>query len=156
MNPGDKITTINREYEEAAESIYESYQSQIDNISKRLEASQQYKDLLAKKQNLENIRDTKGLTAKQEEQLQKYKAELEALENGATGDNISAYMKTWEKWYALQQKLDSGKKLSTKESADYDSYKAQLDAWDKEKQEQISDLLSLMEDDLEKLRETNA
>lgn len=156
LNPGDKITTINREYEEAAEGIYESYQSQIDNISKRLEASQQYKDLLAKKQNLENIRDTKGLTAKQEEQLQKYKAELEALENGATGDNISAYMKTWEKWYALQQKLDSGKKLSTKESADYDSYKAQLDAWDKEKQEQISDLLSLMEDDLEKLRETNA
>ena len=156
LNPGDKITTINREYEEAAEGIYESYQSQIDNISKRLEASQQYKDLLAKKQNLENIRDTKGLTASQEKQLQKYAAELEALGKGGTGDNISAYMKTWEKWYALQQKLDSGKKLSATEAANYDALKAQLDAWDKEKQEQISDLLSLMEDDLEKLRETNA
>lgn len=156
LNPGDKITTINREYEEAAEGIYESYQSQIDNISKRLEESQQYKDLLAKKQNLENIRDTKGLTASQEKQLQKYAAELEALGKGGTGDNISAYMKTWEKWYALQQKLDSGKKLSATEAANYDALKAQLDAWDKEKQEQISDLLSLMEDDLEKLRETNA
>lgn len=156
LNPGDKITTINREYEEAAEGIYESYQSQIDNISKRLEASQQYKDLLAKKQNLENIRDTKGLTASQEKQLQKYTAELEALGKGGTGDNISAYMKTWEKWYTLQQKLDSGKKLSATEAANYDALKAQLDAWDKEKQEQISDLLSLMEDDLEKLRETNA
>ena len=75
---------------------------------------------------------------------------------GGTGDNISAYIKTWEKWYALQQKLDGGKKLSATEAANYDALKAQLDAWDKEKQEQISDLLSLMEDDLEKLRETNA
>lgn len=155
LNPGDKIAVIEREYEEAAEGIYESYQRQIDDIKKSMTDSQQYKDLLAKTQNLEDIRDTKGLTAKQEAQLQKYKAELEALENGATGDNISAYMKTWEKWYALQQKLDSGKKLSAKDAADYDTLKAQLDAWDKEKQTQISDLISLMEDDLEKLREKN-
>ncbi len=155
LNPGDKIAVIEREYEEAAEGIYESYQRQIDDIKKSMTDSQQYKDLLAKTQNLEDIRDTKGLTAKQEAQLQKYKAELEALEKGATGDNISAYMKTWEKWYALQQKLDSGKKLSAKDAADYDTLKAQLDAWDKEKQTQISDLLSLMEDDLEKLREKN-
>ncbi len=156
LNPGDKIAVIEREYEEAAEGIYESYQRQIDDIKKSMTDSQQYKDLLAKTQNLEDIRDTKGLTAKQEAQLQKYKAELEALENGATGDNISAYIKTWEKWYALQQKLDSGKKLSATEAANYDALKAQLDAWDKEKQEQISDLIDLMNDDLEKLRETNA
>ncbi len=156
LNPGDKIAVIEREYEEAAEGIYESYQRQIDDIKKSMTDSQQYKDLLAKTQNLEDIRDTKGLTAKQEAQLQKYKAELEALEKGATGDNISSYIQTWEKWYALQKKLDSGKKLSAKEAADYDAYKAQLDAWEKEKQTQISDLIDLMNDDLEKLRETNA
>lgn len=156
LNPGDKIAVINREYEEAAEGIYESYQKQIGDIKRSMADSQQYKDLLAKKQNLENIRDTKGLTAKQEKLLEKYTAELEALEQGGTGDNISDYIQTWEKWYALQQKLDGNQKLSSKEAADYDALKAQLDAWDREKQTQISDLISLMEDDLEKLREKNA
>ena len=70
LNPGDKIAVIEREYEEAAEGIYESYQRQIDDIKKSMTDSQQYKDLLAKTQNLEDIRDTKGLTAKQEAQLQ--------------------------------------------------------------------------------------
>lgn len=156
LNPGDKITNINREYEEAAEGIYKSYQDQIDNIDARMKAAKQYQDLLAKKQNLENIRDTKGLSASQEKTLKKYTEELEALEKGGTGDNIANYIKTWEQWYALQQKIDSGKKLSTADAAKYDSLKSQLDAWNKEKQTQISDLIDLMNDDLEKLRETNA
>lgn len=156
LNPGDKVTNINREYEEAAEGIYKSYQDQIDNIDARMKASKQYQDLLAKKQNLENIRDTKGLSAAQEKTLKKYTEELEALEKGGTGDNITNYIKAWEQWYALQQKIDSGKKLSSKEAANYDSLKSQLEAWNKEKQTQISDLIDLMNDDLEKLRETNA
>lgn len=156
LNPGDKVTNINREYEEAAEGIYKSYQDQIDNIDAKLKASKQYQDLLAKKQNLENIRDTKGLSAAQEKTLKKYTEELEALEKGGTGDNITNYIKAWEQFYNLQQKIDSGKKLSSKEAATYDSLKSQLDAWNNEKQKQISDLLGLMEDDLEKLREKNA
>lgn len=156
LDPGDKVANINREYEEAAEGIYKSYQDQIDNIDARMKAAKQYQDLLAKKQNLENIRDTKGLSASQEKTLKKYTEELEALEKGGTGDNIANYIKTWEQWYALQQKIDSGKKLSTADAAKYDSLKSQLDAWNKEKQTQISDLIDLMNDDLEKLRETNA
>lgn len=156
LNPGDKVANINREYEEAAEGIYKSYQSQIDNIDTKMKASKQYQDLLAKKQNLENIRDTKGLSASQEKTLKKYTEELEALEKGGTGDNVANYIKTWENWYKLQQKMDSGKKLSSKEASNYDAYKAQLEAWNKEKQTQISDLIDLMNDDLEKLREKNA
>lgn len=156
LNPGDKVANINREYEEAAEGIYKSYQDQIDNIDARMKAAKQYQDLLAKKQNLENIRDTKGLSASQEKTLKKYTEELEALEKGGTGDNIANYIKTWEQWYALQQKIDSGKKLSSSEASKYDSLKSQLEAWNKEKQTQISDLIDLMNDDLEKLREKNA
>lgn len=155
-NPIGKIDIINREYEEAAEGIDKSYHDQIDNIDAKMKASRQYQDLLAKKQNLENIRDTSGLNASQEKTLRKYTEELEALEKGGTGDNIANYMKTWEQWYALQQKINDGKKLSTADAAKYDSLKSQLDAWNKEKQTQISDLIDLMNDDLEKLRETNA
>lgn len=156
LNPGDKVANINREYEEAAEGIYKSYQDQIDNIDARMKAAKQYQDLLAKKQNLENIRDTKGLSTSQEKTLKKYTEELEALEKGGTGDNISNYIKTWEQWYALQQKINDGKKLSTSDAAKYDSLKSELEAWNKEKQTQISDLIDMMNDDLEKLRETNA
>lgn len=156
LNPGDKVANINREYEEAAEGIYKSYQDQIDNIDAKMKASKQYQDLLAKKQNLENIRDTKGLSASQEKTLKKYTEELEALEKGGTGDNITNYIKAWEQFYKLQQKIDSGKKLSSKEATDYDNLKSQLEAWNKEKQTQISDLIDLMNDDLEKLREKNA
>ena len=63
-------------------------------------------------------------------------------------------MKTWEAWYKLQQKLDSGKQLKPNEAVQYDKYKAQLEAWNNEKQTQINDLLSQMEDALEALNKT--
>ncbi len=156
QNPGDKTENINREYEEASEGIRDSYMAQIDGIDSSMKASAQYKNLLANKQRLENKRDSaKGLTPAEEKALRKYTAELEALEKGATGDNIESYMKKWESWYALQQKIDSGKTLSQKEAAKFDSLKSDLENWNTEKQSRINDLLSLMEDDLEKLRKTN-
>ncbi len=155
-NPGDKTENINREFEESSEGIRESYKSQIDAIDANMKASNSYKTLLAKKQRLENKRDTaKGLTSSEEKTLRKYTEELEALEKGATGDNIANYIKTWEQWYTLRQKLDAGKNLSKTESARYDKLKSQLENWNTEKQSRINDLLSLMEDDLEKLRKTH-
>lgn len=155
-NPGDKTENINREFEESSEDIRESYKSQIDAIDANMKASNSYKTLLSKKQRLENKRDTaKGLTSAEEKTLRKYTQELEALEKGATGDNIANYMKTWEQWYTLRQKLDAGKDLSKTEAAKYDKLKSQLEDWNTEKQSRINDLLSLMEDDLEKLRKTH-
>ncbi len=155
-NPGDKTENINREFEESSEGIRESYKSQINAIDANMKASNSYKTLLAKKQRLENKRDTaKGLTSSEEKTLRKYTEELEALEKGATGDNIANYIKTWEQWYTLRQKLDAGKDLSKTESARYDKLKSQLENWNTEKQSRINDLLSLMEDDLEKLRKTH-
>ncbi len=155
-NPGGKTENISREFEESSEGIRESYKSQIDAIDTNMKASDSYKTLLAKKQRLENKRDTaKGLTSAEEKTLRKYTEELEALEKGATGDNIENYMKTWEKWYTLRQKIDSGKTLNQKDAATYDSLKSELEKWNTEKQSRINDLLSLMEDDLEKLRKTH-
>ena len=156
QNPGDKTENINREYEEASEGIRESYKAQTDSIDSGMKASTQYKNLLAKKQRLENKRDSSktGLSVSEEKELRKYTAELEALEQGATGNNIADYMKTWEKWYTLQQKIDDGKTLTAKEASNYDNLKSDLENWNTEKQSQISDLLSLMEDDLEKLGKT--
>ncbi len=156
QNPGDKAANIRREFEEASEGIRDSYKGQIDAIDSSMKASTQYKTLLAKKQNLENKRDSSknGLSAGEELNLRKYTAELEALEKGATGDNIAGYMRTWEQWYALQLKIEKGTALTQAESVKYDNLKADLDKWNTEKQTQINDLLSLMEDDLEKLRKT--
>lgn len=154
LDPSDKLEQIEKTYEESAEGIYESYHSQIDSINNEAINTQQYQNLLAKKQKLEQKKDTKGLSKSEQAQLDKYNAELEALQKGATGNNISEYMKTWESWYKLQQKLDNGGKLSANEAKKYDTYKAQLEAWNREKQTQISDLLSQMEDDLEQLQKT--
>ena len=154
LDPGDKLEQIEKTYEESAEGIYESYNSQIDSINDEAESTQQYQNLLAKAQKLEQKKDTKGLSKSEQAQLDKYNAELEAIQKDAMGTNISEYMKTWESWYKLQQKLDNGGKLSANEAKKYDTYKAQLEAWNNEKQTQISDLLSQMEDDLEQLKKT--
>jgi len=154
LNPGDKPGQIEKTYGESAEDIRGSYQNQIDGIKAEAENTKQYQNLLAKAQGLEQKKDTKGLSKPEQEKLDRYNAELEALREGATGANISGYVKTWEAWYKLQQKLDSGKKLSDSEAKKYDTYKSQLEAWNSEKQTQISDLLSQMEDDLGQLQKT--
>ncbi|MEZ3504491.1 MAG: hypothetical protein K1W25_13750, partial [Lachnospiraceae bacterium] len=152
LSPPDKTAVLEREYENAAEGIYQSYQSQIDNIGERVKNTKQYQDLYAKARILEQKKDTKGLSKSEEATLNKYNEELRALLNGATADNISDYISTWEKWYKLQQKMDSGKKLSAKEASDYDSYKALLEAWNKEKQSQIEALSALMQEELDALQ----
>ncbi len=154
LNPSSKLDLIEKTYEEAAEDTYNSYHEQIDDINREAENTQQYQNLSAKAQKLEQKKDTRGLTKAEQAQLDKYNAELEALNKGATGTNITEYMKTWESWYKLQQKLDNGKNLSASEAKKYDTYKAKLDAWNNEKQTQINDLLSQMEDDLEQLQKT--
>ena len=154
LNPSSKLDLIEKTYEEAAEDTYNSYHEQIDDINREAENTQQYQNLSAKAQKLEQKKDTRGLTKAEQAQLDKYNAELEALNKGATGTNITEYMKTWEAWYKLQQKLDNGKNLSASEAQKYDTYKAKLEAWNNEKQTQINDLLSQMEDDLEQLQKT--
>lgn len=154
LNPSDKLGQIEKTYEESAEETYNSYQNQIDSIKGEAENTKQYQNILAKAQKLEQKKDTKGLSKSEQAQLDKYNKELEALQAGATGANISDYIKTWESWYKLQQKLDNGKKLSDGEAKKYDTYKSQLEAWNEEKQTQINDLLSQMEDDLEQLQKT--
>lgn len=155
LDPSDKLETIQKTYEESAEGIYESYQNQIKSINGEAINTQQYQNLYAKAQKLEQKKDTKGLSKSEQAQLDKYNAELEALQKGAMGTNISEYMKTWESLYKLQQKLDNGKKLSANEAKNYDTYKAQLEAWNNAKQTQIRDLLSQMEDDLAQLQQTH-
>ena len=155
LNPSDKLETIQKTYEESAEEIYESYQNQIESINGEATNTQQYQNLYAKAQKLEQKKDTKGLSKSEQAQLDKYNAELEALKKGAMGTNISEYMKTWESLYKLQQKLDKNGKLSANEAKNYDTYKAQLEAWNNAKQTQIQDLLSQMEDDLAQLQQTH-
>jgi len=156
LNPSDKLKQIEKVYEESAEGIYESYHNQIDTINDEAENTQQYQNLQAKAQKLEQKKDTKGLSKSEQATLDKYNEELEALRQGATGTNITDYMKKWEALYKLQQKLDKGKTLSASEAKKYDTYKAQLEAWNNEKQTQINDLLSLMEDEIEQLDKTYA
>lgn len=154
LNPSDRLEQIQKTYEESAEETYNSYQNQIDSIKGEAENTKQYQNLLAKAQKLEQKKDTKGLSKSEQAKLDKYNKELEALQTGATGSNITDYVKTWEAWYKLQQKLDNGKKLSDGEAKKYDTYRSQLEAWNEGKQTQINDLLSQMEDDLEQLKKT--
>lgn len=154
QNPSDRLEQIEKTFEESSKGIRDSYLGQIDGINGEAENSQQYQNLKAKAQNLEQKKKDKGLSPSEQAKLDKYNAELNALETGATGANIKDYMKTWESWYTLEQKLKKNGKLSDSDAKKYDGYKAKLDAWNEEKQTQINDLLSLMEDDLEQLKMT--
>ena len=80
LNPSDKLDKIQKTYEEAAEGIYESYHNQIDDINEEATDTQQYQNLLAKAQKLEQKKDTKGLSKSEQATLDKYNAELEALQ----------------------------------------------------------------------------
>ena len=153
-NPSDRLEQIEKTFEESSKGIRDSYLGQIDGINGEAENSQQYQNLKAKAQNLEQKKKDKGLSPSEQAKLDKYNAELNALETGATGANIKDYMKTWESWYTLEQKRNKNGKLSDSDAKKYDGYKAKLDAWNDEKQTQINDLLSLMEDDLEQLNKT--
>ncbi len=154
QNPSDRLEQIEKTFEESSKGIRDSYLGQIDGINGEAENSQQYQNLKAKAQNLEQKKKDKGLSPSEQAKLDKYNAELNALETGATGANIKDYMKTWESWYTLEQKRNKNGKLSDSDAKKYDGYKAKLDAWNDEKQTQINDLLSLMEDDLEQLNKT--
>ena len=153
-NPSDRLEQIEKTFEESSKGMRDSYLAQIDSINGEAENSQQYQNLKAKAQNLEQKKKDKGLSPSEQAKLDKYNAELNALETGATGANIKDYMKTWESWYTLEQKRNKNGKLSDSDAKKYDGYKAKLDAWNDEKQTQINDLLSLMEDDLEQLNKT--
>ena len=153
-NPKDKLEIIKAEYEKSAEGIYDSYQRQIDGVKDAIKETAQYQNLLANIQKLEQKKDTTGLSASEEASLEKQLAKLEALEEGASVENLSDYISTWDKFYKLQQKLDKNGTLSDTDSKNYDTYKAKLEKWNEEKQQQISDLTSMMEDELEALQKT--
>lgn len=152
--PRDKTEIIQQEYEKTARDIYDSYQSQIDAISNDITSTRQYQNLLAKTQQLKQKKATKGLSVKEEAELAKHTAQLKALQTGATSTNIADYMSTWEQLYKLQQKLDKNGKLSDTDAAKYDDAKARLEAWNREKQTQISDLADLMQNELDNLSKT--
>ena len=154
QNPSDRLEQIEKTFEESSKGIRDSYLGQIDGINGEAENSQQYQNLKAKAQKLEQKQENKGLSPSEQADLDKYNAELKALQTGATGANIKDYIKTWESWYTLEQKRNKNGKLSEKDAEKYDDYKARLNAWNNEKQTQINDLLSLMEDDLEQLKMT--
>ena len=153
-NPKDKLEIIEAEYEKSAEGIFDSYDRQIKGVENAIKETAQYQNLLAKIGNLKTKSEISGLSADDETRLNKYKAKLEALEEGASVENLSEYISTWDKFYKLQQKLDKNDTLSDGDAANYDKYKAQLEKWNKEKQQQIDDLTSLMEDELEALKKT--
>ena len=83
LNPGDKLEQIEKTYEESAEGLYDSYHKQIDGINDEVKNTQQYQNLLAKAQKLEQKKDTKGLSKSEQAKLDKYNAELEALQKAA-------------------------------------------------------------------------
>lgn len=155
-DPSDKLGQIQKTYEEASKDLYDSYQNQIDSINGGAEGTAQYQNLLAKAQNLEAKKadKKKNFTASDQAKLDEYNAELEALRAGATGSNIGNYMKIWKAWYKLELKRKKNGSLKGSDITNYDKYTALLKAWNEEKQTQISDLHSLMEDDLEQLKKT--
>ncbi len=151
-------------YENTAQELRESYAKQIDDVDGGLEDSATYQKLVARIDNkraeldkLNAISEDK-LTKKQKKRIETLQSELSVLEDqrnaldkGASADNVAEYLKVYQQWKKLDDKLKSGKTLTNAQTDNYDKWKAQLDAWTKAKQESITLLNSEMQDALEKL-----
>ena len=155
------VEAVNKAYDDRKEEVKGSYDRQIEDVEEDVRGTKQYQNLVAQKDNLAS--EIAKLTAKQEDgtikgseekKLKKYLAQFEALEakiaaldKGATSENISDYIKAYDKMIKLQSK----KKLSEEEAIEYDNLTAQLKAWDTEKQDILESLNRQLADALKEL-----
>lgn len=139
-----KVTDPTESYEKRKEELQESYERQLADVNEDVRNTKQYKTLRAE---IENLEAREKLTAKQEASLAKKRQELAALEQGATSENIGEYIKAYERFIKLSEKA----KLTKKEQAEYDSLSAQLNNWNKAKQDTLHQLQEEMADALENL-----
>ncbi len=146
-NVPEKITNPGQSYEKRKEEIRSSYESQISDAQNDVRNTKQYKALKAEIENLEAAQAKKGLSKSKQEKLDAKRAELAALERGATSVNISEYIKAYERF----TKLSNKKTLNKKERSEYDTLSAQLKQWDQSKQDSINQLREQMNDTLENL-----
>ncbi len=146
-NVPEKITDPGQSYEKRKEEIRSSYESQISDAQNDVRNTKQYKALKAEIENLEATQAKKGLSKSKQEKLDAKRAELAALERGATSVNISEYIKAYERF----TKLSNKKTLNKKERSEYDTLSAQLKQWDQSKQDSINQLREQMNDTLENL-----
>lgn len=111
-----------------------------------------YKGLLANIEKLEKKRAKKGkLSKKEEETLASYYSKKSALEENATADTAAQYSTTYDAYMKLQTKLDSGKSLTREQRMKYDQYKASLNQFSQQRQDQIDDLQNALDNSSEKI-----
>ena len=139
----------------------EYYQKQLDSIDENLKATQQYQGVLENIDKLEAkrlARQAKGkeLSKAEKAQLEQYYALKRALETNATQDTIAEYTKIYNKWYALQSKLDAGKALTLTQRMNYDAYTKQLQSLSASRQSIETDLETSLLDALAKQDNTAA
>lgn len=144
------VEAIEKAYDDQKKELEDSYKRQMEDVRGDVQGTQQYKNLIAQKDNLE--KSIADLTAKKEagtikksesKKLEKYLAQLDALkkkiaaiDEGATSENITDYIRAYDRLVKLQSK----KKLTAKESAEYDNLMAQLKAWNQTKQDILESL----------------
>lgn len=144
-NNTEKITDENENYEKRKDEVSQSYQNQINDVENDVKETKQYKEIEAEIQRLEN---KKKLSDKEKKLLDQRRNELAALEKGATSENVTEYLKA----YRRIQKLEKKKKLSAKEVSEYDSLKAKLNDFDKQKEDKIKSLTEQMNDEIDNLK----
>lgn len=155
------VEAVEKAYDDQKKEVEDSYKRQIEDVKGDVQGTKQYQNLIAQRDNLKkNIAD---LTAKKEagtikksenKRLEKYLKQLDALDakiaaidEGATSENISDYIKAYDRLVKLQSK----KKLTEKEAAEYDNLTAQLKAWNTEKQDILESLNRQLADAMEEL-----
>jgi len=139
----------NEKLEKDKQDLIDSYDEQRDLIEDSYESSSTFKNLNKEYEKL-LTKESKGkLKGKSKKRLEKLAAEMEALQEGATDENIKEYKKTWEEWYDLSQKDRS--KLTKAEAKRLDNLRKKLDSWNEEKQALLTDLDKQQSDELEQL-----
>ena len=137
MNEGDRLENLRRNYEKSNEELLELYQSREDDIYNDLHKTGTYKTLVSQRDALQQKKEEaekkgKKLSNANQKKLDKLNEEIEALEKGATSENLQDYITAWTYVYK-----NRGKVLKGNAAKKYDQYVNQLQKWQDERTDEL-------------------
>jgi len=151
---GKAEADLSQNFNRRTDELRESYEKQIHDIQYGYMDTSKYKseraayDKLLEKQRTQAAKG-KSLSTSDQKKLDKYAAEMSALEEGATYTNINDFISQWSFWYDNQAKYLQGK--LGKNAKKYDTYAANIKNWTQEKTDELRSLQNEMDDNLENL-----
>ncbi len=108
LTPATSLNRLKRHTKNLQKASMKATTARLTASMTRQKAHSSIRIYLQKHKSLNRKRIQRDFPSQNSHSLISTMQSFEAIQKGAMGTNISEYMKTWESWYKLQQKLDNG------------------------------------------------